>query len=632
MNDNIEDLELLLDGIEHFSLNGCQFVRTIANGSFWNVSLVNKNGIDIIIKQLNQSNIHNYSEIEIKDIIHDEIHNFQILNNTKIFCDFLGISFTDLHNNHINYPIIVQKYSKNKSLKDFLNQTERNPRLNDDTKKMILIYGLAKKMKILVENRLCHCNLKPSKILLDENYYPFLSEVGSQMIRTDDNIFDEAYLYAAPETLLNNRYNVINEKSNVFTFGMITYHILTGNNPYNNIQNVDLHQIQLNAKRKIDFEIPENIPFFLRFLLSLTLSYNQNERPNFADIVDYFDRGIIFPSILKKTKEKKKFNQYLSTFPNNQLHEDSIDMLQMQIDNLDNERLKTVIHFFLADYYNVMQSQNIIGKYYYYGNILPKSGKKALEYFQKAKKQNDAESIFYIGQIYQNGFDCIADKNYAWKCFNKSASLGYEKAIEFVQNIQQFLQTDLENAPVVLLTGKFATGKTTFIDALINPYNKKDEMTTIGVLDYKVVHIENNQNYCLRIRDSMDLERFASFLPLCCRDVAVCIIMYSVTDRNSFKLIDKYYNELKEKCDNPRFIIIGNKIDLANATVSIEEGEQKAKQYGAAFIEVSSKRGTNVSLALSLIARISREVGPNANNIQGIDVVETYENPSGSCC
>lgn len=148
------------------------------------------------------------------------------------------------------------------------------------------------------------------------------------------------------------------------------------------------------------------------------------------------------------------------------------------------------------------------------------------------------------------------------------------------------------------------------------------------------MEIENNNSYCFMIRDSMDMDRFAKIFPLCCRDVSVCIVMYSVTDRTSFDSIDSYITELKNKCDDPKFIIIGNKIDLSPAVVTEEEGEQKARKFNTEFKEVSAARGTNISDSRSLIARITHESqqgGNNKKHIDDIKIIEAYAKPS-SCC
>lgn len=177
---------------------------------------------------------------------------------------------------------------------------------------------------------------------------------------------------------------------------------MTGKKPYCFIPNVNLHQIQLCIKRQIQFVIPDTIPSFLKFLISLTLRLNKDERPTFNHIVNYFDHGIIFPSILKNPNEKTKFSQYIQTFSNSHFRLSSPEMLKRYQRELDNETFKTVVHFFLADYYNDLESQNQIGNYYYYyhGDILPKNIKGALKYYQKSQKQEDAKSFFYVGQIY----------------------------------------------------------------------------------------------------------------------------------------------------------------------------------------------------------------------------------------
>ena len=81
-----------------------------------------------------------------------------------------------------------------------------------------------------------HYNLKPSNILLDENYNAKVSDFGLARLLTNvqnhsmiENRFQGAPGYPAPELACQSLR--VNEKCDVYSFGVITLEIITGKRP-----------------------------------------------------------------------------------------------------------------------------------------------------------------------------------------------------------------------------------------------------------------------------------------------------------------------------------------------------------------------------------------------------------------
>lgn len=55
-------------------------------------------------------------------------------------------------------------------------------------------------------------------------------------------------------------------------------------------------------------------------------------------------------------------------------------------------------------------------------------------------------------------------------------------------------------------------------------------------------------------------------------------MVYDVTNKETFKNVQKWFDELKEYCDQSRMILIlcGNKIDLNNEVVTYSEAKKVA--------------------------------------------------------
>lgn len=81
--------------------------------------------------------------------------------------------------------------------------------------------------------------------------------------------------------------------------------------------------------------------------------------------------------------------------------------------------------------------------------------------------------------------------------------------------------------------------------------------------------------------------------------------MYDTTDKESYKSIDNWMNEVEKHAnDNVSRILVGNKNDLTDQRqVSPEEGKELADHYNIWFLETSAKESTNVEEAFTLMTK-----------------------------
>lgn len=75
------------------------------------------------------------------------------------------------------------------------------------------------------------------------------------------------------------------------------------------------------------------------------------------------------------------------------------------------------------------------------------------------------------------------------------------------------------------------------------------------------------------------------------------ILVYDVTNLDSFKNVKYWIKEIKEYCNrNASILLVGNKIDLeSKRVVSYQEGVKLAEQFNISFIEASAKEDINVN-------------------------------------
>ena len=111
----------------------------------------------------------------------------------------------------------------------------------------------------------------------------------------------------------------------------------------------------------------------------------------------------------------------------------------------------------------------------------------------------------------------------------------------------------------------------------------------------------------LQIWDTCGQEVYKSLISGIYRNSSLAIILYSVTNRNTFQHIDTWIKELNQNStQNIKIILVGNKSDLEKERkISYEEGEKlKNKHKLDYFIETSAKTGNNAKNVLIEAAKI----------------------------
>ncbi|KAG7228683.1 hypothetical protein INR49_008459 [Caranx melampygus] len=119
---------------------------------------------------------------------------------------------------------------------------------------------------------------------------------------------------------------------------------------------------------------------------------------------------------------------------------------------------------------------------------------------------------------------------------------------------------------------------------------------TIGI-DFlsKTMYLED-RTVRLQLWDTAGQERFRSLIPSYIRDSTVAVVVYDITNVNSFQQTSKWIDDVRtERGSDVIIMLVGNKTDLADKRqITIEEGEQRAKELSVMFIETSAKTGYNV--------------------------------------
>ena len=167
-------------------------------------------------------------------------------------------------------------------------------------------------------------------------------------------------------------------------------------------------------------------------------------------------------------------------------------------------------------------------------------------------------------------------------------------------------KTNEENYEVmfkVVLIGDMKVGKTNIVSRYIKNEFNKDSMSTIGVeFGSKELVIEGH-NVKVQIWDTAGQEKYKSITNAYYKGAKGAFVVYDITNKNSFDNADNWLNNLRASADKKcSIILIGNKSDLEDKReVSIEQGEEKAKNNEIAFMETSALSGDNIDKSFEMM-------------------------------
>ena len=121
-------------------------------------------------------------------------------------------------------------------------------------------------------------------------------------------------------------------------------------------------------------------------------------------------------------------------------------------------------------------------------------------------------------------------------------------------------------------------------------------MNSIGV-DFKLKNIEiEGKRIKLQVWDTAGQERFRTITTSYYKGAQGIVIVYDVTDNNSFDHIKNWMDDINKHAKSDVLkILVGNKCDLVNKRViSTERGQELAEHYGIPFLETSAKDNSNI--------------------------------------
>ena len=157
----------------------------------------------------------------------------------------------------------------------------------------------------------------------------------------------------------------------------------------------------------------------------------------------------------------------------------------------------------------------------------------------------------------------------------------------------------------VVLIGDSGVGKTNIMSKFLKNQFMENSKATVGVEFGSKLFIHQDHKIKAQIWDTAGQEKYKAITGAYYKGSKGALVIYDITRKETFANLEKWVNDLKTAGD-PKItiIIIGNKCDLADKRqISKEEGEEKAKSFGCAFLETSAFNGENIDKAFDIMVK-----------------------------
>ncbi|XP_065900172.1 ras-related protein Rab-14-like [Dysidea avara] len=225
--------------------------------------------------------------------------------------------------------------------------------------------------------------------------------------------------------------------------------------------------------------------------------------------------------------------------------------------------------------------------------------------------QETASNLSVHNNIDDGGDDnhCSSTSTLSINDSQPDRSIEYENEVVLMDWEIANTDENVKGITIVLVGNSFA-GKSSFIHWLHKKKPDRDPKVTTGGEPSFIGASINGQHYVVTLMDTAGTEKFHSVPPSWYRNADGAIVMYDITEYESFKHVTTWKQRVERNCrnDNIPYILVGNKVDIEDQLHI--EGEQVAKDLKMdGYLKTSAKTGEGIDIAIkTIIVLVSKSV------------------------
>jgi len=184
----------------------------------------------------------------------------------------------------------------------------------------------------------------------------------------------------------------------------------------------------------------------------------------------------------------------------------------------------------------------------------------------------------------------------------------------------------------LVLLGDTAVGKSCLVVRFVRDEFFEFQEPTIGAAFLTQTVQLDDSTVKFEIWDTAGQERYRSLAPMYYRGAAAAIVVYDITNPDSFTGAKSWVKELQRRGDpNVVIALAGNKADLeSRRKVEFEEANSYAEENGILHLETSAKNANNVK---ALFVEIAKKLPKNPPQPEREAFpLAVPQNDNRSCC
>jgi small GTP-binding protein len=156
----------------------------------------------------------------------------------------------------------------------------------------------------------------------------------------------------------------------------------------------------------------------------------------------------------------------------------------------------------------------------------------------------------------------------------------------------------------VVAIGDASVGKTAIITQLMHGRISGEEKSTVGAMFVLHHEVVDGGGIEMQVWDTAGQERFRSLGPIYYRNASCAILVFDVTNHESFEHLDGWVKSFMTIAGGRAFVFaVGNKIDLDERVVPETEMREWAEANGLKWFMISAKTGKGVAELFKAVAQ-----------------------------
>lgn len=193
-----------------------------------------------------------------------------------------------------------------------------------------------------------------------------------------------------------------------------------------------------------------------------------------------------------------------------------------------------------------------------------------------------------------------------------------------------------EKTPFRVVTiGDSSVGKTCIINRYLRNTFDPKERNTIGALYDSFTKEYRGKPIGIQLWDTAGQEQYRSLGPVYFRSASAALVVFNIASRESFESLGDWIKAFRSVAgDNTVLIVVGNKCDLPDRAVQIQEAKEWAATNNCKYVETSAKTGQGIKILFDeLIASIAQmHFEDSAAQPFSSQLLQRRESEKRKCC